>query len=715
LRKRLFIQLTLSFILYSGLYGNPPDSTPENNLELKNTENMVVDHLYRIYQKPPPLAKEWPPSSLEEWKQQRLYYQKAIQEMLNLPPDNKKKQWPLNLRITKPDLDTTNVTIKYLVYQSRPNFWVTANLYIPKDIRLPAPTIMVLHGHSKGGKATKKYQLLVHNLVKKGYIVFFKDGIGLGERAYTGHNYMKMGPFTYMSGISVDGLETWDNIRAVDLLYSGELSQWVDEDKIGVIGMSGGSMQAFNLILVDKRIKADAQVCRSNTFTAEFKLWGHCICCVCASGIRRTAEQYHMLATAAPRPVLICSGTTDKNHPLEGAQDLVRETKKIYALYKAEENLRLVVDDGGHKLSAKFRKEIYNFFNEHFNVKADTSEDTVITLTRKQLDCGLPKKSTATIPSIVYETAHDLPMNKGVYHQVENFEKYKKNLIAALKKDIFGYQAYMPEPCALNPSVIDKKDRGNFIEETVSYQSETDIPLFATLSYPKGLSKAPVIINIAGDKGNLNEFIDAGYSVLSVDLRPNDGYSRRYGENWGVWARGMSCGKPSTGMRIYDVLRSIDYLVTRSDIIDATRIGCLGTDTMNSMYAMYAAALDYRIKAIIIEEPVTTYKPETDEVSSWYEWDLDMFIPNILLYADVSQVASLIAPRPLWVIGGRNIGNRHLTALESRENLYSCVHTYNLLNESDKLKFDHPKENKELIKWFNKCFAYKKDAIFHNH
>ena len=663
-------------------------------------KEMVYKHLYDIYQQPPPLQKTWPPASLKEWENTRDYYIQAISDMLNLPSVDKKSDWPLNLRFTKPDLNRIDFTVKYIAYQSRPDFWVTANLYIPDNIMLPAPTVMVLHGHSDTGKSTEKYQVLIQNLLKKGYVVLFKDGIGTGERTYTNHNYGIKAPFTYMSGISLEGLETWDNIRAIDMLSSDDFKQWVDKERIGVAGMSGGSMQAFYLTLMDERIKTAAMVCQRNTYTAEFKLWGHCICCVCATGIRRKAEQYHMVATIAPRPVIICNGTHDPNHPLEGAINLVNEAKKVYALYGKEADLELVVDDVPHEFSLKFRRAAYSLFNKYLKVDATDLEEPVIPLTKEQLDCGLPEESTARVSTIVYTTSLELPYEKGVYNTPEKFETYRRSLISTIRNEVFGYNAYMPGKCDLDAKVVKRTDAGKNVREIISFKSEPDISLNAEFSYPENKKNLPVIITLESGE-DVSKYMDAGYAVLSLALRPDAGDIKRYGANWGAWARGMSCGKPSTGMRIYDILRSVDYLETRTDLIDKNRIGCIGSQPLNAMYTLYAAALDPRIRSVVMEDLVTTYKPSTEDISGWYAWNSDMYIPQILLHADVSQVASLCSPKPVLIVGGRDIANKVLSPEEVKENLYSCLHTYKLLNKENNLSFQPPENTTDYIKWFD--------------
>ncbi|MGK7397306.1 MAG: alpha/beta hydrolase [Candidatus Cyclobacteriaceae bacterium M3_2C_046] len=672
----------------------------------------VVEHLYQIYQKPPPLAKSWPPANLQEWQSQRQHYLKAIHEMLNLPPASKKKEWPLNLRFTRPDLKTDGFTVKYLAYQSRPNLWVTANLYLPNELTKPAPTILMLHGHTDEGKATQYYQVWVQNLVKKGYVVLFKDGFGKGERKHTDHNYGKKAPFTYLSGISIEGLETWDNIRAVDLLSSGGLSQWVDSDRIGVAGKSGGSMQAFYLSIVDDRIKAAAPVTQRNTYTAEFKLWGHCICCVCATNIRRTAEQYHLLATVAPRPVIVCSGTTDRNHPLHGAIKLVEEAKQVYKLYQREDNLQLVIDDVGHDLSLKFRRQIYRFFNYHLDLDANDQEESIVPLTVKQLSCGLPEQSTATVASLVYENSKSLPREKIDLKDRRSFKKYQDKLITKLKNEIFGFDAYMAEKSSLNEKVLQKVKNDNFCIEKVAIDSEPGITLIGDLLYRDKAKNIPVIVSVVEEMPyhykDAMSYLNNGYAVFYIKPRPDDGFSKRYGENWGVWVRGMSSGKPSAGMKVYDLIRTIDYLETRHELINKERIGLTGvSSTRNAMHALYAAALDQRIKSLVLLNPIISYKPVSADLSDLHQWDLDIYIPQVLLYADVPEVMSLLAPRPMLIKGIKDMANDQISIIKDNEHLEPVTDAYSALNADNLLSILPVSKDYDDVLWFDRTLILK--------
>src|SRR5262249_12257493 len=71
--------------------------------------------------------------------------------------------------------------IENVMYQSRPNFWVTANLYIPEGDG-PFPAVLSPCGHYQLARMEPEYQFAYLNLVQSGFVVLAFDPIGQGER-----------------------------------------------------------------------------------------------------------------------------------------------------------------------------------------------------------------------------------------------------------------------------------------------------------------------------------------------------------------------------------------------------------------------------------------------------------------------------------------------------------------------------------------------------
>lgn len=105
-------------------------------------------------------------------------------------------------------------------------------------------------------------------------------------------------------------------------------------------------------------------------------------------------------------------------------------------------------------------------------------------------------------------------------------------------------------------------------------------------------------------------------------------------------------GKTLAGERVYDVDRGIDYLVARGDI-DPKRIGIMGNSGGGTI-SIYAAAILPRIAFAMPSCSFCSYK---DSLMAIYHC-ADNYIPRILEYAEMNDIAALIAPRPLVIVSG---------------------------------------------------------------
>src|SRR6187402_1471718 len=83
--------------------------------------------------------------TLEDWKSKRGEYRRQLLEMLGLDPLPEKTD--LKPVITG-RLEQEDFVVEKLHFQSRPGLYVTGNLYLPKKIEKPLPTILYVCGHS---------------------------------------------------------------------------------------------------------------------------------------------------------------------------------------------------------------------------------------------------------------------------------------------------------------------------------------------------------------------------------------------------------------------------------------------------------------------------------------------------------------------------------------------------------------------------------------
>jgi hypothetical protein len=88
---------------------------------------------------------------------------------------------PLNPRVLG-TVDRDGYRIEKVLFESRPGFYVTSNLYVPTGRKQPMPGVIGTCGHSINGKAAEAYQSFAQGLARLGYVTLIFDPIGQGER-----------------------------------------------------------------------------------------------------------------------------------------------------------------------------------------------------------------------------------------------------------------------------------------------------------------------------------------------------------------------------------------------------------------------------------------------------------------------------------------------------------------------------------------------------
>jgi dienelactone hydrolase len=109
-----------------------------------------------------------------------------------------------------------------------------------------------------------------------------------------------------------------------------------------------------------------------------------------------------------------------------------------------------------------------------------------------------------------------------------------------------------------------------------------------------------------------------------------------------VAAAALLFGQTIAAWRVHDVMRTIDWIDTRPEL-DAARVGCMGISG-GGMVTLFAAALDPRIQVSIVSGYLNTFK---DSIGSMVHC-VDNYVPGILNWCELYDVAGLVAPRPLF-------------------------------------------------------------------
>jgi len=303
--------------------------------------------------------------TLDQWKKRRPEYRRQLLEMLGLDPFPQKT--PLRAVVTG-TVDHNEFTVENLHFQSMPRLYVTANLYIPKNVSEPAPAILYVCGHgpvkkdgvSYGNKV--RYQHHAAWFARHGYVCLIIDTLQLGEIEGIHHGTYRYKMWWWNNrGYCPAGVEAWNCIRALDYLQT---RSEVDPGRIGVTGRSGGGAYSWWIAAIDERIKAAVPVAgitdlQNHVVTGCVE--GHCDCMYIVNTYR---WDYPMVAAlVAPRPLLISNTDKDGIFPLDGVVRVHEKVRDIYKLYGAEKNLGLHITEGPHKDTQELRVHAFVWFN----------------------------------------------------------------------------------------------------------------------------------------------------------------------------------------------------------------------------------------------------------------------------------------------------------------------------------------------------------------
>ncbi len=295
---------------------------------------------------------------------------------------------PLNLRITG-EIHRPGYCIEKLVFESRPNFPVTANLYRPDAGPGPFPCVLGTCGHSQIGKAEPAYQAFAQALVHNRFMVLLYDPISQGERLQyplpegepqprgccQEHNMM--GNQMRLVGDFLGTWRTWDGIRALDALLQHPDA---DPKHVGLTGNSGGGTMSTYLNAFDDRFTMAAPSCFVTTYLHNLE-----------NELPADSEQIppkilklgldmaDFFVAQIPRPILLL-GQKNDFFDTRGLRETCEELRRLYAILGLENRVELFIGPTDHGYSPHNRKAMTDFFCRTVGIQpVPTREPTIET------------------------------------------------------------------------------------------------------------------------------------------------------------------------------------------------------------------------------------------------------------------------------------------------------------------------------------------------
>lgn len=148
-----------------------------------------------------------------------------------------------------------------------------------------------------------------------------------------------------------------------------------------------------------------------------------------------------------------------------------------------------------------------------------------------------------------------------------------------------------------------------------------------------------------------------GYLVFAPELRgfgsrlENPEYRQAEDPQWisscfPVAVNALLLGKTLLGMRIYDVMRLIDYINTLPGV-PTHSLGCVGLSG-GGMATLFTTALDTRITCAVVSGYFNTFRHSIMSIRHC----ICNFAPGLARLAEMADIAGLVAPRPLLIESG---------------------------------------------------------------
>ena len=213
-------------------------------------------------------------------------------------------------------------------------------------------------------------------LARMGYMAVCPDARGWGyrrdwkgqgddETSYLRGTCLNQARMAEPLGLSVAGLNAWDNMRLIDYLEArGDIAM----DDLGCFGFSGGGYMTLYLAALDPRVrKAFVSGYLYGVDDSLLHLNGNCSCNY-TPGLWRLLDMGDVASLIAPRPLLVQS--CEEDH-LNGARGLTNVDEQLdivrdaYELLGCGEGLRHEVCPGGHHLGVTHLAEDIEWLDCH--------------------------------------------------------------------------------------------------------------------------------------------------------------------------------------------------------------------------------------------------------------------------------------------------------------------------------------------------------------
>ncbi len=213
-------------------------------------------------------------------------------------------------------------------------------------------------------------------LARMGYVTVCPDARGWGyrrdwkgqgddENSYLRGTCLNQARMAEPLGLTVAGLNAWDNMRLIDYLEArGDIAM----DDLGCFGFSGGGYMTLYLAALDPRVrKAFVSGYLYGVDDSLLHLNGNCSCNY-TPGLWRLLDMGDIASLIAPRPLLVQSCEEDHlngSRGLKNVDEQLEIVRDAYKLLGRRDGLRHEVCPGEHHLGVAHLAEDIEWLDSH--------------------------------------------------------------------------------------------------------------------------------------------------------------------------------------------------------------------------------------------------------------------------------------------------------------------------------------------------------------
>ena len=560
--------------------------------------------------------------------------------------------------------------IETVIFESRPGFLVTANLYVPKGRKFPLPGVVGSCGHSVNGKAAEAYQSFAQGLARQGYVVLIFDPIGQGERLQfldDDHSKSEVGAGVgehllcgnqqFLVGENFGAWRCWDGMRSLDYLLTREE---VDPKHVGLTGNSGGGTMTMWLCGVEPRWTMAAPSCAVTTFRRNFdNELPTDTEQMPPLALRHGLDHGDFLSAMAPKPVIILAAEKDF-FDVRGSIETYERLRPLWRLLGAEQNLRLFIGPNEHGYTQPNREAMYGFFNEQTRI-AQGGTEPALAIEKDEVLWATPKGQveplgSKTVMSCTTDTSKELAAKRGEL----DVATVRQRVVALIP----SRPATAPDAQILR--VINGRQYPTKSATSYSVETEPRVRAIATrLDNTPRYSRPPqqpgrVILYVSHHSADvelreeplIRELLSAEPDVelysLDVrgigDSRPDtcgtNTYLTPYGSDYFYAVHSLMLGHSMPAQRAFDVLRVIDWLKAQGRT-EIQLVAC-GWGTIP---ATLAAVVSDDVKQITLKHALTSWSSVAE--FERYKWPLSSFVPGVLKSFDLPDCYRALAAKNL--------------------------------------------------------------------